>query len=42
MLAGMQLDVFAPLRDGPITPQQIANALETLGFNLTVIRTGGG
>jgi len=42
MLAGMQLDVVTPLRDSPMTPQQVAKALETLGFNLTVIPTGGG
>jgi 2-hydroxy-4-(methylsulfanyl)butanoate S-methyltransferase len=27
MLAGMQLDVFTPMREGPMTPEQIANAI---------------
>jgi ubiquinone/menaquinone biosynthesis C-methylase UbiE len=27
MLAGMQLDVFTPLKDGPMTAEQLANAL---------------
>jgi hypothetical protein len=27
MLAGMQLDVFTPLRSGPMTAEEIANAL---------------
>jgi hypothetical protein len=27
MLAGMQLDVFTPLKAGPMTTQQIANAI---------------
>ena len=28
MLAGMELDLFTPLRDGPMTPGQLADALE--------------
>ncbi len=28
MLAGMQLDVFTPLKDGPMTAEQIADALD--------------
>jgi hypothetical protein len=27
MLAGMQLDVFTPLKAGPMTAEQIANAI---------------
>jgi len=27
MLAGMQLDVFTPLKDGPLTTEQIADAI---------------
>ena len=28
MLAGMQLDVFTPLKDGPMTAGQIAEAID--------------
>ena len=28
MLAGMQLDVFTPLKDGPLTPTALAKALD--------------
>ena len=27
MLAGMQLDVFTPMREGPMTPEDIAHAI---------------
>jgi hypothetical protein len=27
MLAGMQLDVFTPMKDGPLTAEQIASAI---------------
>ncbi len=28
MLAGMQLDVFTPMKDGPVTAEQIAAAID--------------
>ena len=30
MLAGMQLDVFTPLKDGPMTLDQVADSLDIL------------
>lgn len=34
MLAGMQLDVFTPLKDGPMTAEQIADALDVRSAKL--------
>jgi SAM-dependent methyltransferase len=35
MLAGMQLDVFTPLKDGPMTAAMLANALDVRSEKLT-------
>jgi hypothetical protein len=35
VLAGMQLDVFTPLKDGPMEAKTIANALDVLEDKLT-------
>ncbi|MFQ5828684.1 MAG: methyltransferase dimerization domain-containing protein [Candidatus Methylomirabilia bacterium] len=35
MLAGMQLDVFAPLKDGPMSAERLADAL---GVKVTKLR----
>ena len=34
MLAGMQLDLFTPLKDGPMSTEQIADALGVRPDNL--------
>ena len=39
MLAGMELDVFTPLKDGPMTTDQVADAL---GVGSTKNTSGGG
>ncbi len=35
MLAGMQLDVFTPLKDGPLTAEQLAAALNVKAEKLS-------
>jgi SAM-dependent methyltransferase len=35
MLAGMQLDVFTPLKDGPLTAAQLAAALSVTAYDLS-------